>query len=839
MTGGRRRGWYVGAAAPFAAARPAAPRLLPHTPPVALRTATLVAALVAALHAPCAAPLRAQEAAATSPAARGVVHGVVRAGDSGQPVPDVLVDVIDDGADAAPDAPRARTDADGRYRLRDVGVGARTLRFRHLGFRQLQLPAAVAAGDSLALDAVLERAPVPLARMVVSPGQYGVLRDGPATVQTLTREQIAAAPQVGEDIFRIASRLPGVAASDFSAAFRVRGGAQEELLVTLDGVELYEPFHLKDFDGALSIVDLGAVGGLDLNTGGFGARWGNRLTGVMAMRSVTPEPGPPQGEAALTLTTLRGTARGTFADGRGGWLWSARRGFLEYALRLSGDARDVRPVYHDAFGKLSFQPTPDHDVALHLLHAHDRLRYDGAAAAEPGVASVYGSRYLWLTWRARLAERLTASTVVSTTSLDWRRDGDRVLALDGDLDIRIRDRRAFGAVALRQDWTLELGDRAVLTWGVEGRDLDADYDYLRLRRVPVRQGQGIAFQVQRLEAAFGATGSALGGYLSQRVRVGDALTLEGGVRADRQRQRHAGAGAGAGDGAGDGAGVAEWHVGPRLAAAWSPGGHTTLRAAWGRHWQAQGVHELHVQDGETRFEPGELAEHRVAGVERTFGGGVEARLEAYERRTLRARPRWYSVDNTLDILPEIGPNRQRVAPTDGVARGVELLLRRERATGVSWSASYALARAEDRVEGRWMPRPLDQRHTLDLDGAWRPSRAWTIGAALVAHGGWPTTDFTVTADTLRGGVILVERAYGPRNAARLPAYVRLDARVTRRFDAGGGRLALFVDVFNALDRRLPRQPGIPADAIGGLGRLDDRFDALLPRVPSFGVTFEF
>jgi hypothetical protein len=223
----------------------------------------------------------------------------------------------------------------------------------------------------------------------------------------------------------------------------------------------------------------------------------------------------------------------------------------------------------------------------------------------------------------------------------------------------------------------------------------------------------------------------------------------------------------------------------------------------------------------------------VVGVERRVAG-LEARVEAYERRTLRARPRFSSADNTLDLFPEIGPDRRLISPSGGAARGVELLLRRERGTGVSWSASYALARAVDRVDGRWMPRPLDQRHTFTADVTYRPSAAWTMGASWVAHTGWPTTAFTTRVDTLRGAVIFTERTYGERNADRLRPYHRLDARVTRRFDVGGGRLSFFADVFNAYNRRGPRPP-----AATGSAALSEHFDALLPRVPSFGVMWEF
>ncbi|HEY0970858.1 MAG TPA: TonB-dependent receptor, partial [Gemmatimonadales bacterium] len=760
-------------------------------------------------------------------AARGtaVVRGVVRAGDTGLPVPDARVEVVRTGT-------VTRTDADGRFRVDGLVAGPHAIRLRHVGFLPVEVVAtAVDANDGVPVPIVvtLERAPVPLERVIVTPGHYGVLRRDTAAARTLTREQLLSAPQLGEDLFRVVGRLPGVSAGDFSAAFSVRGAWPEELLVTLDGVRLYEPFHLKDLDGALSIVDIGAVGGVDLATGGFGARHGDGLSGAMEIHTIDPEPGPPSTEVALTLTNLRATSRGRFAGDRGAWLVSARRGFLEYALRLAGEGHDVRPRYQDLLAKVTYEPAPGHELALHALLATDGLRFTDPV--EPTLVSGYGSRYLWGSWDARLGERTRARTVLSAAQLDWSRDGERISPF-GAMDLTVRDRRDLTALALRHDWTFEQSPRAVLSWGVEARRLAASHDYARGRMVLFERDGRLVVSRDSVHLTIEPAGTTIGAYLAQRLRPFDELTLELGVRADRHAAHHAGSNGGPSSAPAER--TANVVLGPRASAAWSPATGTTLRAAWGRYARGQGAHELQVGDGLTGLFSPDLAEHRVVGVEHDLAEGVTARLEAYDRVHGRVRPRYVSMEDALDVFPETGPGRELADASSSRASGVELFVARDAGGPLSWWASYALARSADLVDGRRVPSPLDQRHTFTAGVSYRPDDSWLVSVAGIHHSGWPTTPSVVVSDTLAGQVIVTTREFAPRNSDRLPPYHRVDVRVTRQFRIGGGRLSAFVDVFNLFDHRNPRVPD--PSVLPAFGR---RFDTFLPRLPSFGATWQF
>jgi len=743
------------------------------------------------------------------------VHGIVQDSATGRPIPDALI-VLEDSTGHV--VARARTGDDGSFVVREAPATSLVARARRVGFAQAMT--AVATTDPAELTLTLAAAPSTLSTVVVTPGFYGVMEQQLAARQTLTREQLRAAPQLGEDLFRSVNRLPGVSASDFSAAFRVRSGANDELYTSLDGLELIEPFHLKDFDGAFSIIDVGAVEGLDLTTGGFDAHIGNRLTGVVTMRTVEPPPGTPRvTEVALTLSTVRATSSGSFDGDRGGWLFSARRGFLEYALRAAGEESDLNPRYYDVLAKTFYRLSENTKLALHLLRAGDDLTFQDDVD-KPRLQSSYASTYAWATLQAKPGEHLSMSTVASLGRLTWLRDGTRISQFDGVEDLRVADNRSYRVAGLRQDMQWELR-RFMLGFGGEVRTQDASYAYDRFERELHGEGGVVVPEETNLNARVAPHGVTSGAYATLRLQPVHALTTEAGVRVDNQSYTH------------------ERQVSPRLGAALSLSPRVTLRAAWGRYSQPEALYQLQVQDGVTTFDHADLAEHRVAGLEYQASSDVSVRVEAYERRLLKERPRFVSVDNSIDVFPEIEPDRILLAPTGGRARGIEFLVARSPAHRVAWTASYALAKGTDEVSGAEIPRTLDQRQTVTLDLTWRPSTAWRLSTAWLYHTGWPTTAFTFKADTLASGEVLVSRVYGPRNEDRLVPYHRLDFRASRDFSVHGTRLSAFFDLFNAYGRRNPRGYDVEVTVSNGQVTYGRRVDALIPRLPSFGMSWQF
>ncbi len=754
-------------------------------------------------------------AAASLPAG---VRGRVRDQGSGAPIAGVRVLI-------AGTARATSSTADGSFHLEDVTPGSYTLEAHLPGFVVGRFEVLLAPGQTTEAVLALTAAPLALDEIVITPSRVTMLREESVLGLNLDRGDIFALPHFGDDIFRAFTLLPGVSGEETSARFNVRGGRDDEVLVLLDQVELFEPYHLRDFSSRVSIVAPQALREVNLITGGFPAQYGDRMSGVLEMSTVEPE--RRRTRLGLSMINAELSSSGTFNEQRGHWLAAARHSNLELALSLL-DIRE-RPRYWDAFAKLEYQLQSGQRWGVHLLHSDDNLDFFNLDSdAEEDYLTSYGNSYLWLTHQSILSSRLFVDSVASRGRVDRDRRA-RELELeteDEDDGFTIFDQRDLQVLGLKQDWQLQAGARNHLQWGFDVRRLVADYDYVNRRELDD------LLAAIRSEPRTGTTrfkrrlrGQQRSAYLSDRWRATAALTLELGLRYDEYTL------------------TADRNLSPRFNLVYAAGERSTWRAAWGYFFQSQRPYELEVEDGVTELKSAERTEQRVVGFERAFAIGSRdsdllLRIEAYQRLITDPRRRYENLFHPAEIFPEIEPDRFLYAPERSTAYGIELFLRGKWQRLEGW-VNYTYSRITDRLAGRTVPRRIDQPHALKLDLNYPVGRSWNLNLAWRYHTGWPTTEVSGRLVEDEEGETEVVLLFGPVNGKRLPPYHRLDLRASREWQKKQGVLGFFLELQNVYDRENvagfdPDEFDLAADV--ELVAVEEHWDGFLP---SFGITWEF
>jgi hypothetical protein len=150
--------------------------------------------------------------------------------------------------------------------------------------------------------------------------------------------------------------------------------------------------------------------------------------------------------------------------------------------------------------------------------------------------------------------------------------------------------------------------------------------------------------------------------------------------------------------------------------------------------------------------------------------------------------------------PSIPPGH--ILSQDGTARayGGQFSLRRRFARGFTGWLSYTLTKSEVRFhkDGDWVRSDFEQPHLFTGVASYDIGKGFTAGLRLRVISGLPRTDVTGRVyDTVNGDY---QPLFGAYNGIRLPTIYALDARIDKTFNVGRGKLIVFLDALNILNR---------------------------------------
>jgi outer membrane cobalamin receptor len=632
-------------------------------------------------------------------------------------------------------------------------------------------PDAQSAGESAPeapAPGTAEARPPAIENIVVSASRYAFSRATGTSTTRLEHTQLTDAPTLGQDALRAPQALPGVTSSHLTARMNVRGGDSDEVLIVLDGLRLYNPFHLKDFQSLFSSLNPAIIDSMAVYSGAYPAQFGDRMSAVVDVRTLVPEDDRLH-EVGFTTLTSSVLSSGRFADGRGSWLTSARRGNLDLLIEAARSQLG-KPRYFDVYNNLRYQIGPRLNVSGGFLVLNDEI-----ALNDPDIATAraeYRDGYLW-TRADYTADRLDVGLLIARADLSTKRNGmvDDPVRSTGQLI----DRRDFENDSLQLTWGYRINERNWLRGGVEIRSSDASYDFSssRVDHVAIVT-PGLLHSPADVDERARISTTQRAFFLSYRTRLLEPVTAEIGIRRDQQDF------------------PADRQASPRASVLFDLTPRASLRASWGRFYQAHGADELQVSDGVTHLFPAQESEQTVVGFEYFPGESTTLRIEAYRKEFERVRPRFENLFARVSLLPELTPDRVMIAPVRGKAMGIEISVDAEQGPWL-WSVSLAHARTRDVLAVGEIYRSWEEPWSLKGNLHWTGNR-WIVSAAAAWHTGWPISDLALVDGQLVAGHV---------NGSRFPSFATVDVRASRTVSLAHGELEWFAELNNALNRENP------------------------------------
>ncbi len=719
---------------------------------------------------------------------------------------------------ASPALPGADLLAPGIYEFSGVKPGIFEIEVAATGYISAKHSIELRASQTRVLRVHLEIGLAELAKINVTASRYILFSNSQFFID---QRAIQALPDLGEDPIRSVQRLPGAAASGLSSRSHFRGGEHNETAIYLNGMQLMDPFHIRNYHSIFSSIDARAISGVEAYTGGFPANYGDHMSGVLLLDTQKPQE-PRRTELGLSIFNTSLLSSGYTSEGKFEWLVSARRSNLGLVLRENIG----KPEYFDVFTELAIKLSENTRLSVNAMFADDQVVVVTESDPEELERSDSDTKntHFWLLLENQWTPYLSSDTVLSYSALDNRHraemnDPDKVIGTVSDK----REAKIFG---LRQNWLYEGLPGHVLRLGFAFQHQEAEYDYASRAEYNefFELYPGIENPTES-EIHAKLKGKSYSLFLSDRWQLGTDSALELGLRWDRQTYTDP---------------VFDDQFSPRISFLHSLNPSMEIRLTWGRYYQSQAIQELQVEDGVDQFFAPQRADHWIAGVQFRYPGGYRLRVEAFMKDYDRLKPRYENLFDSLALIPELQPDRVMLAPQSARMKGVEITLEYRGGEELNWWATYTWAKAEDLIDGINERRSWDQRHALQAGVAWKRG-LWEMGVAVSIHSGWPITGMALG---IRPAEDDEDYEYfpipGPRNAEQLGTFGTLDFRVSREFPVRLGRLSGFFEVTNATNRKNKCCIDYDIDEDGnGDVFLDRTVDQWLPIIPAIGVLWEF
>jgi hypothetical protein len=257
--------------------------------------------------------------------ARATVSGKIKDAATGESIPAVAVLVEGTTRGAA-------ANVEGFFSIPNLAAGAYTLIFNSLGYARHTKEIVVVDGENQNLtillhDAALQGQEVEIIGIRDREPEYA-----PKVAQVeVTARELAKLPQLAEpDLFRALQATAGILPSnDFSAELNIWGGSGDQNLILLNGINVYKPTHLG---GLFSIFNMDAVKDVKLIKGGFGAKYGGRLSAVVDVADREGNRNEVEGKVGLSLLSSTALLEGPLPHGS--WLIAGRRTYIDAATKL-------------------------------------------------------------------------------------------------------------------------------------------------------------------------------------------------------------------------------------------------------------------------------------------------------------------------------------------------------------------------------------------------------------------------------------------------------------------------------------------------------------------------
>ncbi len=790
------------------------------------------------------------------------INGFVRDDASGEPISYANVFLSNSSIGAA-------TNSDGYFVLSGIPLGLYEVNATMIGYSVFKEEVDLSNEESLRLEIRLIEEAIKGTEVLVTAERQKFERSMESSQIALDLREINSAPAFVEpDVFRTLQMLPGVqTTSDFSSALYVRGSTPDQNLIMLDGIAIYNPYHLG---GIFSTFNTDAIKEADFHAGGFPARYGGRMGAILNVINREGNTEKITGSANLSLISSKALIEGPipkWSGIKGSWMISGRRTYIDKvvnALNLpsgskNADGSDIPlefPYYfYDYQIKTNIDFNQDHRLTFTRFYGDDVLDFSYEDPVETvsnetvniqqesqfGLDWPWGNQTNGLTWRWIVSPKMIAKTFLSNSRYRF----------DFDLSFQSRDTYTY-----RDSTVINFTN---FNWNIydiiKDQTLESEVQYKYSNDHEITSGfqikkikfdLGIQYDLGTQDTSFTWNPLSLKNntqeisfFLQDRWEVSERLKIRSGLRLTDYNLHK------------------KIYLDPRIGVKYHISDDIALKANWGLYHQFlttannqdENLRLVELWLGIPKEKPASVSEHIIGGIEYMSPRNIFYRIELYQKK----------FENLL-TLKQDNANQYEGASQDttinefwdtrGNSNGIELLVKKSSGKFNGW-IGYTFSETKYFTEpSGWHNPNFDRTHTVNIVGNYELTSDLELSAALTQSSGNPYTKILGRVYDWEQNLFNNSYWYpidsylvGEKNTERYDDYFRVDIGMTRK---GGNLFGLEYDTYWQI-MNLTRHINIlsyryrtKTDPITGnqLG-VQRQPIPMFPLILTFGVKFEF
>ncbi|MGE5400176.1 MAG: TonB-dependent receptor [Ignavibacteriales bacterium] len=651
--------------------------------------------------------------------------------------------------------------------------GNYTVQARMMGYEPVEKMCTILPNEKTSLFFELDQASIKTEEVSVISSKYEDIKSKGYELQPGDLKNI---PQFGEaDPFRALFALPGVTSiNDISNQLYVRGGNFDETMVSLDGVPVYNTYHLG---GIFSSINSDIISKEKIYLSNYPLSAGGSLSGILDLTTKTGRSDEYRTSASIGLISSRACVEGPLIKGT--FTAAARRTYLD-ALNLISN-RAIPYYFYDGYTKYSLPINGKNLFSASAFYSKDVLLL-GFNSKNENVSPYWGNLLLNTQWTHLLSGTgsINVKLFLSNFFMGSKNENSAVF-----FDNLISD------LTLKTDYELNEKEHEFKA--------GAEYKVQKLSYAWNIGSSGLRDYINPPEEAFfdyapnpfkyNASENTINFYATDEIKIKENFLLRLGLRGSYLGKMD--------------------HFFPSFSAGtdYKLSGKLTLSINYGRYYQF--LYTIKDNRPESIYAPFAVyflsdsknstssSDHYSAGINIT-GMPLETELDIEAYYKSRA-----NLASSYNDYP-------RYRFEKGYASGMDLLLKKEKGTLSGW-IGYSFGRSVKNGDEYSYYANYDRRHTVKILLNCQLSEKWKLSAFWTYASGTPYTDIIgkylggyderigISDSYINswGSPIVWRPIDGPKNQMRTEDHHRLDLGITGSFIWGGFLVSPYLQVLNA------------------------------------------